>query len=328
MLSKIDNKLRFFVYLYRYLPNYFFDLVDYVKYSNKKYKEIDTATQSIAKIVSLYHVIEKGLSMDHPRPGFGKERIDSLIYYLKLFSNSKDIASSSQYKSAILVLKQYNDFNLSHGFTSEPLDSFLKKHLEITKGKCSAEGGTKIIERREKTTSKEMCFSELVNVRSSVRFFNGEIISESDVLEALEIAHKSPSSCNRQSYRLIRIPKEKIPKVLDIQGGANGYVDNIHNLFAIGFDNESYQGVGDRHSGYIDSSIFGTTLMYAFASLGYQTLILNWSKPYKKSLELRKAIKMKDSINISFFLAVGNIDSNTTVPYSNRLENKEIYKYG
>ncbi|TDR13075.1 nitroreductase family protein [Marinomonas communis] len=325
MLLKIENILRFVVYLLRYFPDYICDLINYVKHSNKKYKSIDTKTQSISKIVSLYHVIEKGLSMKKSRPGFGIDRINSLIYYLELFSDNNEISSSIQYKTAIIVLKKYHDFNLSQGVTIEKLSLFLEKNNLVDK-EDSINGGTKKIKRISRKSSENLTFSEVVNIRSSVRFFNDEIVPENDVLEALSIAHKSPSSCNRQSYRLIRVPIEKVPEVLKIQGGANGYIENIHNLFIIGFDIESYQGVGDRYSGYVDSSIFGTTLMYAFTSLGYQTLILNWSKPYKKNLELRKVVKLKESINISFFLAVGNIDLETIVPFSNRLDIKDIYK--
>jgi nitroreductase len=320
----IENLIRYMLYLARYLPHYLYDLNRFVKFSNKKYKMLDELEHRVAKVVTLYHVIEKGLSMESPRPGFGAERVDSLLYYINLYSNDTSFINHIQIKSALLVLNEYQLFLLSCGIDNVELSSFLKRFQSIIND-SAANGGTKVIDPLDKECSSKMSFSELVSHRHSVRFFNDIIINSSEIESAISMAMQSPSSCNRQSSRVVKVPLDLIPKVLATQGGANGYSDRIKNLFAICFDNRCYQGVGDRNSGYIDASIFGTSLMYAFTSFGYHTLILNWSKPYHVDVELRKSLDLKPSISVCFFMAVGNIDSSVNVPNSQRNSIKSVY---
>ena len=67
-------------------------------------------------------------------------------------------------------------------------------------------------------------------------------------------------------------------KVLELQSGSRGFADKIDKLLIISYDIKSYQGSGDRNTGYIDSSLFAMTLIYALTFMGIGTVPLNWSK--------------------------------------------------
>lgn len=318
----LDSILRYFIYIFRYSFSFIYDLNRYVKYSNKKYKKLDSHVHKISKIITLYHVLEKGLSMEDIKPNFGRERADLLIYYLKSICNEPNIRNNVHYKASINVLHAYQTHLKSSSVQYKELDEFLMN--------CSCDyngnfGGTKLVKSLQENDALKMSFSDLVSNRNSVRFFNGIKVNENTIQKAIQLAINSPSSCNRQSFRVIKVPDDKIDDVLNVQGGANGYKDRINTLLAIGFDIESYQGVGDRYSGYIDASIFGSSLLYSFTSYGVHTLALNWSKPYKIDQRLRNIWDIKDSITICFFIAVGYIDDETRIPYSVKSDINDVY---
>ena len=50
-------------YWLKYLTDYLYDLTRYVKYSNTEYVEFQDIDKLIAKIISLYHVIEKAFHL-------------------------------------------------------------------------------------------------------------------------------------------------------------------------------------------------------------------------------------------------------------------------
>ena len=318
--KKVDSFLRYIRALKSNYKSFFYDFKRFSFFSiQNTYPKDKTQLQS--KIISLYHVIEKGLIMPKTRLGYGKDRIELLISLLKLYKGNFECSTSVHYKSALKVLQAYVDLHQTSDIDVDYIKTFLEKESIVNK----ESGGYFEVDKEFVLKKAKGDFLDLVDVRSSTRNFSDTPVAVDDIYEAITIAQKSPSTCNRQSTRVyVLTDKEKMRKVLELQGGSRGFDYKIDKLLIIGFDIKTYQGSGDRYTGYIDSSLFAMTLQYALTYKGLGCVSLNWSKPKDLDLELRKVINIEDSHNIIFFIGVGNLEEKTKIAVSTRYNLDDI----
>ena len=95
-------------------------------------------------------------------------------------------------------------------------------------------------------------------------------------------------------------------------------------LLMICFDIKSYQGPGDRYTGYIDSSLFAMTLIYALTYKGLGSISLNWSKRKELDHKLREIISIQNSHNVVFFVGVGHLNETTKIAVSKRYNLEDV----
>ena len=85
-----------------------------------------------ARIIRLVHSIEKGLSIESPRPEFGYEKIKTLYSWIKEYLQMKDIDKTCLYMAAD-AFAAYCQYHNSLGISSSKLDEI----KEITEGQSS-----------------------------------------------------------------------------------------------------------------------------------------------------------------------------------------------
>jgi nitroreductase len=316
----VANNIRKQLSFIRALPHYLYDLRRYSRYSINKVIPLDSQTQLSAKIITLYHVIEKGLSMPSPRYGFGEDRI-KLLMKLLLAYKQKKYSCNTHFSSAVTVLENYVEFHKKSSIDV----NYIEKFLSTIEFNSKVDGGAKKVSKNDVNVLSKGNFEDLVQARHSYRNFSDEKVDVDNIIDAIKIAQKSPSTCNRQSTRVYVIAdRNKINQILQLQSGANGFMDKIDKLIMLTFDIESYQGEGDRSSGYIDTSLFGMTLIYALLYKGIGSISLNWSKPKNDDICLRKIMKIKESHNVVFFIGVGILKEESMVAVSSRFNVNEI----
>ncbi|EAR12264.1 hypothetical protein PI23P_06560 [Polaribacter irgensii 23-P] len=312
--SVFDKFLRYSRAFKAFYPSFYYDLHRFSKYSIKNTYP-SKHTQLTAKIISLYHVIEKGLIMPDRRLGYGKDRIELLITLLKQYKESYSCGLSVHYNSALKVLQTYIDIHKDSTINVDYIVIFLKNESRLEK----ASGGSFELKKEVFKEKSKGDFEDLVSIRKSIRNFSKESVSLDTIYDAIKIAQNSPSTCNRQSSRVYLFSeKVKIMQVLKLQEGSRGFDHKIDKLLMIGYDIEAYQGSGDRYSGYIDASLFAMSLLYALTYKGLGSVSLNWSKSKEKDINLRKVINIKESHNIVFFIGVGNLNDKTDIAVSTR----------
>lgn len=313
----IKTKIRKIYYFLKYMPSYVYDCARFVNNSNIEFTQYNNKDKLLAKIISLYHVIEKGLSMPNTKLHFGVDNYQNLITYLILFESKFNDFSNCHYLSALSVLKQYYDFNKKNGIEVKKISIFLSERKKFIN---KINGGTKILNKY-----KNESFIDVVNNRSSIRNFVPGLVPYNKVLECVKIAQKSPSSCNRQTSRIIYVTEKKdIEKILTLQSGARGFGHQIETLLLVCSDINYYQGVGDRMSGYIDSSLFAMTLLHSFTHHNIGTIALNWSKDFKEDIKLRKIIDIPCSYNVTFMIGLGYFEDEIKVPVSCKSNENDI----
>lgn len=320
--SAIYNRLVLIYIILKTMVDYFYDFSRYLKYSSSL--SISNESKMEGRIIAHYHVIEKGLSYENPRPGFGQPVVSKLIDLLEGFSKNNFSKNNVHYKSAVAVLQEYLEFHKKIEYNLNDLE---KKILRVIKSPDFGSGG--IIELNSAELFKHnFDFKQFAFSRHTIRNFIDKDVDMSLIDEAISIAQKSPSACNRQSTRVYVVSnKNKIRKHLSYQSGNRGFGDKINKLLIITSDVSPFEGSKERNQCYVDAGFFSMSLLYAIHYLKLGAVTLNWSVSKKDDLNYRKFSNIKNSENIVLMIGVGHIPNKLKVPLSKRHNLDKVVKY-
>lgn len=302
---------------------YRYDESRFIKFSSSI--EIKSKENLQAAITEKYHNIEKGLSLPNPRAKFGATQIEKLILltneYIRKYEN--DFISSH----AILVLNSYLAFNREHGIPDEqiPKAKEISELSEKHKPQNITDSGTITITKEYITSQIEGLNENFFFSRFSTRQFDDSTPSVASIEYAARVAAKSPAVCNRQFSRIrTYLNKTEIKQLLEIQGGARGFIDDIHGLAIITVNTKTYWGEGERNQGWIDGGLFAMSFMLGLHAKGLGSVALNWSKPPADDKRLRAATNISESEIIIMLVGFGNLKDSYEVAVSPRLPINKI----
>lgn len=303
--------------------NFEYDKKRYLKYSGTK--SVHTRKQLEARIIAHYHVLEKGLSMSETRLGFGLDIVNNLIQLLKKYQiNFGEF--SLQCKAGIATLKAYIDFHNENNFEIAKVENDAEDLVRNFFWESNF-AGTKYILQNELIVNAEKPFKEFAFSRSSIRNYTEEDVDLNLIYEAIQIAQKSPSVCNRQSSKVYIVQgRKKINEVLSIQNGNRGFGHLANKILVVTSDLQSFEGVRERNQSYIDSGLFSMSLLYALHYNRLGACTLNWSVEKDRDIALRTILSIPDSEVVSLMISVGHIPELVKVTCSPRYNLKEIIK--
>jgi len=316
------NKIIFLLILIKnILESYIYDIKRYLKYSTT-IKSAKTFKQLESRIFAHCHVIEKGLSLNETRLGYGKDIINSLIELLKKYKFHKYPEDSIVFKTAISVTNSYIEFHEKNKYSVEKLKDQIKS---ISNYKGNEYGGVKTFKKKQILEYGKSNFYNMAINRFSIRNFTTEPVELEKIIEAIKIAQKSPSVCNRQSAHVCIIQEQKIKnQVLALQNGNRGFSHLIDKILIITSDLQSFDGIKERNQAFIDSGIFTMSLLYGLQYEGIGACTLNWCSDIGTDKKLRKIIKINESENVILMIAVGNLPEVIKVTKSSRKNLNDI----
>lgn len=302
---------------YRLAKQFLYDFSRFRKHSSSV-KNGDTKEKLQALVTMAYHSIEKGLSLEHPRPGFGKRPLtilqERLTKYVAAYGHDEHTSVS------INALQKYIAFNKSHGIDSSKLEAFIGQLQNNPIGKsCESfkAGGVKQMTRLDFLNKAKMNLEDFFNVRSSVRQYSEKDVSIDQIRKAINMAQKTPCVCNRQSWKVHCFQKpDNVSDALKIQGGAAGFDHRVKAVLVISSDLAYFQSPGERYQCWIDGGLFAMSLIYALHSLGLVTCCLNWSKEKNVDQAFKKRFSISESHSIIMLLSVGHPKENFSVAES------------
>lgn len=257
-------------------------------------------------IIMLVHSIEKGFSHKNIKAGFGKNKIylliDLLVDYIDRFGYEKSI----ELKMGISILKKYNEFD-NHSLID---DEFFLKLLSVEKQGIDDYSGLKI---SSNLISKRFAsFRDLMSKRVSSRSFSGEKVKDADIVDSINIANLSPSSCNRQPWKVVLVSDQGlIREILNLQGGFNNFGEGIDRLLIILNNNNSFHSYMELYQGYVDCGLFSMSLVLAFTEKNIATCMLNASLTIESEKKLRKLLKITNNLEFIMFIAIGIKEENS-----------------
>lgn len=319
-LKSIKNILNFFA-----LNMY--DSKQFIKSMNNRSND-----KLLHNVVINTHILEKGLSHENIRLNFGKNALKNLSENLNEFG-IRHLTETEEYRYAVSVLAAYIQTHVKiDGNRPKILETFFSSDVlkdvdnRIENSKDLELGGVFEITKESKLSNREVNFKTLAMNRYSIRNFCNEKVNMNLVIEAVKIAQKSPSACNRQASRVVVIKNvELIKKVLDIQGGLRGYqLPSVLIVNAV--DLSAYSSYTDRHMGYVDPGLFTMSIVYGLEFVGLGACLLNASFNQSKEKKIRSLISLEENYQFTSLIAVGVIPEQTKVAKSHRLDTDEIMK--
>lgn len=278
-------------------------------------------------IVIRYHSLEKGLSHPMRRVGFGRDNISKLVQDIGLYTTK--FGASPICDAALQALGEYVRFNQAEGHHDPALEERIRalpspseSHLETLN-----QGGVVVQERAAYLVRACVDLRDFFSCRSSVRDYASVPVAETLVRQAVSMAMKTPSVCNRQAWRVWTVEEPAaIVQALTIQGGARGYEQQVPLLLVVTCDLAAFVQVGERNQCWIDGGMFAMSLVYSLHSLGLVSCCLNWSKDCDTDRRFRCQFNLPSAESIIMLISVGHPAATFSVPRSARRQVDEVLR--
>jgi len=328
-MKGLANKMlpNFFKIRVKLLLNFYRDFLLYRKYST--IFGLDGFYNKEAILILQYHGVEKGLLFNPIRPKFAKDRV------LKMHALLSDIEISSKVNLSQVfigykIIIEYYDLHQRMGidisdYYSQDLYLKYKKIVGSVKNLNFASG--KVDYNREDFYKNTQSFEEFAHSRKSIRSYTGAKIDIETIKKAVKLANTAPSVCNRQASKVYLIENKKlIDSCLHIQGGFNGYIENVQQLLIVTTDRQYFYTVGERNQFYIDGGIYLVNLLYALHFYKIAACPANWGKDISAEKALSKVVEIPEAEKIICMVPIGVAPDKFSVTLSYRRDVDEVFK--
>lgn len=305
------------------------DLRRYAKYSVTGFsRRRGQLGQIEGRLMAACHVLEKGLSMPESRPRFGEGAVRTLYGFLEEYEARGGQSCNPHFRSGL-----------------EALEGYLKKHQEIkvnvddiitsvmleTMVRWKTEGagpnpGVLSFTSETFFADADASFGVFGISRHSCRHFDPLLpVDPISIKEAVRVALRTPSSCNRQPWRVYAITsKPLVEQCLKLHHGSRGFNHLIPALAIVSARIDVYGGPGERNQTYVDGGLFAMSLMFAFHHQRLGCVPLNWSVTPELDRQLKAVTGIPPSENILMLLGIGHPVKHFVVPQSTRRSIEEV----
>ncbi|WP_371369248.1 nitroreductase family protein [Pseudomonas sp. QL9] len=317
-------RIKAYINLAIFIPNYTYDSVRFAMFSGTLNPKKNQARLE-ASILKEAHRIEKGLSLSKPKPRFGIKVIQNLAYLLLI--HKKKFNNPELYELSINTLTAYSHFHKTINEDTSWIDSVTHelKHALNFQGTPPLPGGTISICKSEINSRAKSNFLELANSRHSIRQFTKNAIPDETIKEAVEIALKTPSVCNRQTAKVYSFSKTDDKKrILSLQNGNTGFGDQASHILIVTSKLACFEGASERNQAFVDGGLMAMSLVYALHYLGVGTCFLNWSSTANRNIKLHKVSGIPHDEIIITLIAAGEMPERLLVAESPRKSLEEI----
>jgi nitroreductase len=265
-----------------------------------------TARKLETELFICAHSIEKGMSIGAVRAGFGKKKVRGLLKDLQHYI---EIGGDIEFVEDVCsIINKYVDFNKQLGCDMDDIytefDSFVK--FNVPSCVFSEEVGIYKKSYSDVAFANQFTFDKFSQSRFSVRDFGEEKIDFNKVLSALKICQKTPSACNRQSYKIYVYKDENLRnKIFELQGGCKGFYNDMQVAILICGDLCGYK-INELNQVYVDSGIYGMNMLYALHYEGLAAIPLTMAFKQKKISLVRQQMNIPENEIPCILIGVGS----------------------
>lgn len=294
--------------------------------SNPQYKN----ARIEANVIRYLHIIEKGLSLEKPRLGFGIAKIEKMFDYINeyLALNTGDNFCVLMARDAV---REYLAFHEKNGYCDENIKK-INEMLSNLNSRLNSEdngeiyGGTLVLKSSDRDYSVTD-IEKMFRARHSVRDFSGEKVSEEDIEKAVELAKLCPSACNRQCTRVYSVDaKEYLKGINSNLQGIGGFADAADKFLIVTAKTSAYE-LNEKYQYVVSAGMFAGYLTlalqtYNIAACTVQRSLL-WDDAWDNYAK-EKGIPGDEQVVV--MIAIGNFKEETIVPVSKRFPLEKIYR--
>ncbi len=264
------------------------------------------------------HVIEKGMSLAHPRKGFGQQKVTALVDRLGLYYEKYADVDFLLYP--LSTIQEYITYTKQSGVDISTIEEAFDNLLQLTS-----------INKRQLTQSAGVCiesaahiaekcntdFQSLLHSRHSIRYFTKEVPTREIITQALELAQRTPSACNRQAWHTHVYFGEQAHSLLKLQGGSNGFEESIHCVIMVTADMKGFLSY-EPFQLYIDGGMYSMNLINALHSLALGTIPLSCGFRNKTLVGIKQQYAIPEHEIPIVLIGVGYMEENFKVAVSTR----------
>ncbi|MEZ5666804.1 MAG: nitroreductase family protein [Alphaproteobacteria bacterium] len=266
----------------------------------------------------LFHSIEHGLSLSAPRPGFGQDKVASLLRKTRAYVAA--FGSDASVQSALKVLDAYVAFNRAAGVDVDALAADLDRlDAEIAFRDAAVHGGTEEVAAEDIRRFASFDFNAFMDARHSVRQYADRPVDRTIIEKAVRAAQQVPSVCNRQTCRVYAFTEaDDKARVLSYQSGNRGFGHEIGVVMIVTANMAHMNLIGERYQHWIDGGLFAMALALSFHAQGLGACMLNWSVTKDIDRAMRACVGIPDNEAVITMMGAGHLKDRFRVPCSQR----------
>lgn len=297
---------------YGYAKVYSYDIYRFVRFSGTLRTRTHVPTRA-ALMTKYYHMVEKGLALPNPRPGFGAEMTRDLG--IQMIEAIQDNVCRDEIRLSADALESYLDFNVQNGSPSPP--HVAQTVQDVRSAGIPASGSAlRLLGAPKDEGQDKLAF---LQSRSSVRTFGEGAVPADVLLKATRAAQFAPCVCNRQASRVYFLTSDQQKRAaLGYQKGNRGFGDTAAVIAIITVDIAEMLEPTERYQHWIDGGLFAQNFLLAIHAQGYGACPLNWSAPITRDIGIRKLGYIPDSESIIMMVAIGTLNTEYKVARSER----------
>lgn len=216
------------------------------------------------RILLLNHQLEKAQTYASPKKGYGKEKLHRLLSLLEDYVSR--FGADSLCAISVGVLESH--FANPAAYKDDPSRDRLNRLAAETAAIVPSESGG-IILHDGLAESRTTDFRAILAGRRSCRQFAPGKLDRSTVLEAVSMAIRAPSACNRQMIRVHYYDNpDTIRNIVFAQRSDTQWCVDAPALFVITANECYYRDYLERNQRMFDAGLFSMVLDLALHSLG------------------------------------------------------------
>ncbi|MBQ0050084.1 MAG: nitroreductase family protein [Bacteroidales bacterium] len=264
------------------------------------------------------HVIEKGMSMRTTRRGFGQAKVLALMGRLQTYVEK--YADKPFVVYPLSTIKEYIVFQQKDGVAIPQIETRfdeLCKQVGVQPSDLHLPAGIRMEQCDKLQQAAKGDFRSLLYSRHSIRYFADRLPSHQKIAEALELASRTPSACNRQAWHTHVYFGEDSHRLLQMQSGCNGFHDDIHCSIVVTADMKGFLG-HEPFQCYVDGGLYAQNLINALHYVGLGSIPLSCGFMSNKLNEMKKCFHIPDSEVMIVIIGVGEMLPEMKIAISTR----------
>ncbi len=281
-----------------------------------------------AELIRNTHSIEKGLSIKNPRIGFGKQKQREMMGQISILQNSNLLYHREVCEMAIDAITEYIEYHRSKSVTDEficELQEFIDSIKADDKFPDKIGGTQSFFKKDAQFNIREI--ENFIYTRHSIRDFDSSPVDENKLLQALILAQRAPSACNRQSVRAYVINPEDFAGLSEQLQSIGGFAEAVSRYVLITGKHSSYR-LSENNQYIVSASMYAAYLTLTLHLYGMGGCVIQrpvvWTPQWAEN---RKKLKIPVDEQIICMVAVGNLKESCRVPVSHRLQNCNVIKF-
>lgn len=266
------------------------------------------------------HIIEKGMSMRHTRRGFGQEKVTTLIKHLRLYNRKFGAIDNTFLNYPLSTIKAYIAYQHHDDIEIPNIENdfqLLCNEAGISANTLSTPAGIEILKAENLKKQAVGDFSSLLYSRHSIRYFKDEQPSKDLLERALALAARTPSACNRQAWHTHIYFDDDAHKLLRMQGGCNGFCDDIPCCIVVTADMKGFLG-HEPFQCFIDGGLYAQNLINALHYVGLGGIPLSCGFMSSKLLSMQKSFNIPKNEVMAVIIGTGTMFDEMKIAISTR----------